>query len=82
MDRTSSPSPGPRKSLRYNYTSVQSLWNLFYSNKKRNLENLASGEVELSEADLVEIDELLAKTSIKGGRYNDSMDPKMLRLWG
>ncbi|PIL24113.1 transporter [Ganoderma sinense ZZ0214-1] len=52
------------------------------SNKKRNLENLASGDVELSEADLGEIDELLAKTSIKGGRYNDAMDPKMLRLWG
>ena len=49
---------------------------------KRNLENIASGDVELSEADLAEIDGLLAKTSIKGGRYNDAVDPKMLRLWG
>ncbi|KAI1795748.1 aldo/keto reductase [Ganoderma leucocontextum] len=52
------------------------------SNKKRNLENIASGGVELSETDVVEIDELLAKTSIKGGRYNDSLDPKVLHLWG
>ncbi|KAI0748256.1 aldo/keto reductase [Daedaleopsis nitida] len=52
------------------------------SNKKRNLENLAAGDVELTEADLAAIDDILAKHPVKGGRYNDHVDPKMLHLWG
>ncbi|KAI1796377.1 aldo/keto reductase [Ganoderma leucocontextum] len=52
------------------------------SNKKRNLENIAAGDVELSKAELAEIGEALAKTPIKGGRYNDSQDTKRLHLWG
>ncbi|EIW60012.1 aldo/keto reductase [Trametes versicolor FP-101664 SS1] len=52
------------------------------SNKKRNLENLAAGDVELTPAELAEIDDILAKHTVKGGRYNDAVDPKMLHLWG
>lgn len=50
--------------------------------KKRNLENLAAGDVELTPAELAEIDDILAKYTVKGGRYNDAVDPKMLHLWG
>ena len=53
-----------------------------HSNKKRNLENIAAGDVVLSESELAEIDSILAKTPVKGGRYNDQVDPKMLHLWG
>ncbi|KAI0375028.1 aldo/keto reductase [Pilatotrama ljubarskyi] len=52
------------------------------SNKKRTLENIAAGDVELTEADLAEIDEILAKNPVKGGRYNDDVDPNALHLWG
>ncbi|KAM5531837.1 hypothetical protein V8D89_014467 [Ganoderma adspersum] len=52
------------------------------SNKKRNLENIAAGDIVLSKAELAEIDEVLAKTPIKGGRYTDSQDTKKLHLWG
>ncbi|TBU65692.1 aldo/keto reductase [Dichomitus squalens] len=50
--------------------------------KKRTLENIAAGEIELTTAELAEIDEILARTPIKGGRYFDSVDPKVLHLWG
>ncbi len=46
------------------------------------MENLAAGDVELTQAELAEIDDILAKHTIKGGRYNDAVDPKMLHLWG
>ncbi|RPD66272.1 aldo/keto reductase [Lentinus tigrinus ALCF2SS1-7] len=52
------------------------------SYKKRNLENIAAGDVELTPAELEAVDAILAKTPIKGGRYNDALDPKMLHLWG
>ncbi|KAI0328559.1 aldo/keto reductase [Cubamyces sp. BRFM 1775] len=53
------------------------------SSKKRNLENIAASEIELTEADLAEIDEILAKHTIKGGRYRDDVDPEhVLHLWG
>ncbi|PIL34136.1 hypothetical protein GSI_03847 [Ganoderma sinense ZZ0214-1] len=52
------------------------------SNKKRNLENIAAGDIVLNQADLAEIDEVLAKTPIKGGRYTDSQDTTKLHLWG
>ncbi|RPD66273.1 aldo/keto reductase [Lentinus tigrinus ALCF2SS1-7] len=52
------------------------------SHKKRNLENIAAGDVELTPAELEEVDAILAKTPIKGGRYNDALDPKILHLWG
>lgn len=51
-----------------------------YRSKKRNLENIAGGDVELTEDDLKEINEILAKP-VKGGRYNDAVDPKVLGLW-
>ena len=54
---------------------------IFHRNKKRNLENIAAGDVELTGAELAEIDEILAKTPVKGGRYNDSVDAGRLRLW-
>ncbi|KAI0636842.1 aldo/keto reductase [Trametes polyzona] len=52
------------------------------SNKKRTLENVAAGDVKLTEADLAELDEILAKHTVKGGRYRDDVDPKALHLWG
>ncbi|TFK84623.1 aldo/keto reductase [Polyporus arcularius HHB13444] len=52
------------------------------SNKKRNLENIAAGEIELTAAEIAEVNAILAKTPVKGGRYNDAVDPKMLHLWG
>ncbi|KAI0673095.1 aldo/keto reductase [Trametes maxima] len=52
------------------------------SNKKRNLENIAAGNVELTEADLAEVDDILAKHTVKGGRYRDDVDPTVLHLWG
>ncbi|KAI9065148.1 aldo/keto reductase [Trametes sanguinea] len=52
------------------------------SSKKRNLENISGGSIELTQADLSEIDETLAKHPVKGGRYNDNVDPDVLRLWG
>ena len=45
------------------------------------MENIAAGDVELTDAELAEIDEILAKTPVKGGRYNDSVDAGRLRLW-
>ncbi|EIW60011.1 aldo/keto reductase [Trametes versicolor FP-101664 SS1] len=50
--------------------------------KKRNLENLAGGDVELTQAELAEINDFLAKNTVKGGRYNDHADPKVFALWG
>ncbi|KAI0753711.1 aldo/keto reductase [Fomes fomentarius] len=52
------------------------------SNKKRNLENIAAGNVVLTDAELAEIDDILAKIPIKGGRYFDEVDQKTLHLWG
>ncbi|KAI0780798.1 aldo/keto reductase [Trametes elegans] len=52
------------------------------SNKKRILENIAAGDVELTEADVAEISDILAKHPVKGGRYVDNVDPKALHLWG
>ncbi|KAH9857012.1 aldo/keto reductase [Lenzites betulinus] len=51
-------------------------------NKKRNLENLAAGEIVLTEAEKAEIAEVLATHTVKGGRYRDNVDPKALHLWG
>ncbi|KAI0749346.1 hypothetical protein C8Q80DRAFT_1269241 [Daedaleopsis nitida] len=52
-------------------------------NKKRTyLEKIAAGDVMLTEADLAAIDDILATYPFKGGRYNDSVDPKMLRICG
>ncbi|KAI9065149.1 aldo/keto reductase [Trametes sanguinea] len=52
------------------------------SSKKRNLENIAGGSIELTQEDLTEIDEILAKNPVKGGRYSDNVDPAVLHLWG
>ncbi|CDO72841.1 hypothetical protein BN946_scf185002.g26 [Trametes cinnabarina] len=52
------------------------------SSKKRNLENIAGGNIELTDADLAEIDEIISKYPVKGGRYRDDVDPQVLHLWG
>ncbi|KAI0636841.1 aldo/keto reductase [Trametes polyzona] len=52
------------------------------SNKKRTLENIAGGDVVLTEAELAEIDEILSKHPVRGGRYTDNAPPEVLRLWG
>lgn len=46
------------------------------------MENIAAGDIVLTKAETAEIDEVLAKTPIKGGRYTDSQDTKKLHLWG
>ncbi|KAI0046056.1 aldo/keto reductase [Auriscalpium vulgare] len=51
------------------------------SNAKRTLENIAGGNITLSEAELAEIDAVLAQNTVKGGRYIDEMEPHM-HLWG
>ncbi|EJF63231.1 Aldo/keto reductase [Dichomitus squalens LYAD-421 SS1] len=51
------------------------------SNKKRNLENIAADDIELTDAELAEIDEILAKTPVEGGRYVDLVE-KTFHLWG
>ncbi|KAI0831436.1 aldo/keto reductase [Trametes gibbosa] len=51
-------------------------------NKKRNLENIAAGDIVLTEAELAEIAAALTTHTIKGGRYVDDVDPKVLHLWG
>ncbi|EIN06640.1 aldo/keto reductase [Punctularia strigosozonata HHB-11173 SS5] len=51
------------------------------SNKKRKLENLEGGSVELSQGDLDEIAQVLASTEIEGGRYVNAAAPH-LHLWG
>ncbi|KAI0753708.1 aldo/keto reductase [Fomes fomentarius] len=52
------------------------------SNKRRNLENIAAGSIVLTDAELAEVDDILAKIPIKGGRYHDEVDQKSLHLWG
>ncbi|TBU23756.1 aldo/keto reductase [Dichomitus squalens] len=51
------------------------------SNKKCNLENIAAGNIELTDTELAEIDEILAKTPVKGGCYIDSVE-QTFHLWG
>ncbi|KAI0044498.1 aldo/keto reductase, partial [Auriscalpium vulgare] len=50
------------------------------SNAKRTLENLAGGDITLSEADLAEIDAALGQHTVKGGRYVDEIE-QHLHLW-
>ncbi|KAH9988248.1 aldo/keto reductase [Russula compacta] len=52
------------------------------SNAKRNLENLAGGDVVLSDEDLEQIDKVLETHTVKGGRYLDTIPDETLRLWG
>ncbi|KAI0041502.1 aldo/keto reductase [Auriscalpium vulgare] len=51
------------------------------SDPKRTLENIAGGSVTLSEADLAEIDAVLAQNTVKGGRSIDELESHM-NLWG
>ncbi|KAI0079967.1 aldo/keto reductase [Panus rudis PR-1116 ss-1] len=51
------------------------------SNAKRTLENLAGGDIELSDEEQKEIFSIIEKFEVKGDRYN-GMDPKVLHLWG
>jgi hypothetical protein len=46
------------------------------------LENLVSGDVELSTEDLAEIAQLLEKYPRKGSRYIDGPAEKQFHLWG
>ncbi|KAI0724067.1 aldo/keto reductase [Fomitopsis betulina] len=50
------------------------------SKKERTLENLASGDIELTAADLAEINGVIAKHEIKGDRYFGNADAA--HLWG
>ena len=50
-------------------------------NAKRTLENLAAGDVELSEEDLAEIAQLLEQYPRKGARYIDGLQEHHLHLW-
>ncbi|KAI8998519.1 aldo/keto reductase [Trametes punicea] len=52
------------------------------TSKRRVLENLDAGDIELTEAELTEIDNIMAKHAVKGGRYRDDVDPAVLHLWG
>ena len=45
------------------------------------MENIAASDIELTNAELIEIDQILAKTPVKGGRYVDS-EEKRFYLWG
>lgn len=47
--------------------------------KKRVLENLAGGDVILTEAEKEEIARVLEERPVKGGRYGEKVD---LALWG
>ncbi|THH16563.1 hypothetical protein EW146_g4111 [Bondarzewia mesenterica] len=51
-------------------------------NKKRTLENVAAGDVELSPEELAEIDKVLQTHTVKGGRYIDEVPDEHLLLWG
>ncbi|EPT06152.1 hypothetical protein FOMPIDRAFT_1021199 [Fomitopsis schrenkii] len=50
------------------------------SKKERTLENLAGGDVELTAADLAEINDVIAKHEVKGDRYFGN--PEAAHLWG
>ncbi|KZT67696.1 Aldo/keto reductase [Daedalea quercina L-15889] len=50
------------------------------SKNERTLENLAAGDVQLTEADLAEINEAIAKHEVKGDRYFGN--PQIAHLWG
>ncbi|EMD38423.1 hypothetical protein CERSUDRAFT_113579 [Gelatoporia subvermispora B] len=51
------------------------------SHKKRTLENLAGGDVELTPEEVAEINAAISGHEVKGARYVD-VDPKVLHLWG
>ncbi|THH16554.1 hypothetical protein EW146_g4106 [Bondarzewia mesenterica] len=52
------------------------------SNKKRTLENLAGGDIELPDMELAEIHKVLATHTVLGGRYRDEDSNAELLLWG
>lgn len=52
------------------------------SNKKRTLENLKGGDVQLSAEDLQEVSKVIQAHSVKGGRYIDEIGDAKLLLWG
>lgn len=51
------------------------------SNKKRTLENLAGGEVEITDEERNNLIKLITEHEVKGDRYHGA-DPKVLHLWG
>jgi pyridoxine 4-dehydrogenase len=50
--------------------------------ESRKLENLKGGDIELSEAEMQEINDAISNHGVKGGRYNDSIPDKAMHLWG
>ena len=52
------------------------------SNKRRTLENLNGGDIELSSVELGEINQVLETHTVKGGRYFDEIGDDKLLLWG
>lgn len=53
-----------------------------FRNKKRTLENLAGGDIELSPEELTEIDNVFEIHTVKGSRYIDGIPNEKLHLWG
>ena len=45
------------------------------------MENLAGGDIELTTAELKEIDEILDNHTVAGGRYIDGLESRF-NLWG
>ncbi|TFK89520.1 aldo/keto reductase [Polyporus arcularius HHB13444] len=52
------------------------------SKASRTLENLAAGDIELTQAELDEIADIMAKHEVKGERYFGGEANQMLHLWG
>jgi len=51
------------------------------SNKKRTIENLAGGDIELTEEEKEQITKIVEEYEVKGDRYG-GQDPKQIMLWG
>ncbi|THH16555.1 hypothetical protein EW146_g4105 [Bondarzewia mesenterica] len=52
------------------------------SNKKRTIENLSGGDIELSADEIEEIGKVLETHPVMGGRYIDELGNDKLLLWG
>lgn len=64
-----------------NLTVIDIVGGIINRNKKRTLENLEGGDIELTPEELQEIDEVLNTHTIAGGRYIDELETRF-NLWG
>ena len=71
--------PAPRKGFPL-ATSVVEDADGYDRKKERTLENIEAGDVELTAADVAEINEVIAKHEVKGDRYFGN--PEAAHLWG